>query len=330
MHHQSTNPPCAVASPDDPWAMLADITAERDALRLQVADLIDQAAGTLAELAVLHVDYAATHAEVCQLLEQVACDQQELASRDQTIANQLDYIAAQRATITALRASATSYHPPDNGETSQEMVSVDPAVLCLLLNKTAQTETLRAKYQRLSGLIADKRLKPGDKVLTAAVWDMLPASTLDGEPAAPRKVYRAALAERTGLSLGTISRKLQDMDALGLVQREVRQVGPDETELWLTPGRLPDASVSAEEINLLAGKRAEDRQRKVCPHCHGEHLRAVSYECLDCHEVCTDAEAREAGRHVHLRESGVIVDVETGEVLGRIPIPPGGFRTPYP
>ncbi len=198
-------------------------------------------------------------------------------------------------------------------------VSVDPQLMALLIEKAMATDTLRRKYQQQNLLITDKRIKPGDKVLTAAVWDMAMPEGRDPSPTAPRKIYRAALAERTGLSMGTITRKLQDANAMGLISCESRQTGPDNTELWVSVGRLPDKALTAAEVNALAQNRQKDRERKVCPHCGSAHLRPATYICMDCDQTCTDDEALAAGRETITMDSGAIVDAETGEILTPAP-----------
>ncbi len=199
------------------------------------------------------------------------------------------------------------------------MVTIDPGLLALLIEKSMATETLRRKYQQQNLLITDKRLKPGDKVLAAAVWDMAMPEGRDPGPPAPRKIYRAALAERTGMSVSTISRKLQDASKMGLITYESRQTGPDNTELWVGVGRLPDKALTAAQVNDLAQNRQKDRDRKRCPNCGGTHLQATMYVCADCHQTCTDDEATAAGHETITMDSGAVVDVETGEIITAAP-----------
>lgn len=199
------------------------------------------------------------------------------------------------------------------------MVTIDPGLLALLIEKAMATETLRRKYQQQNLLITDKRLKPGDKVLAAAVWDMAMPEGRDPGPPAPRKIYRAALAERTGMSVSTISRKLQDASKMGLITCESRQTGPDSTELWVGVGHLPDKALTATQVNDLAQNRQKDRDRKRCPNCGGAHLQATMYVCADCHQTCTNDEATAAGRETITIDSGAVVDVETGEIITAAP-----------
>jgi len=198
-------------------------------------------------------------------------------------------------------------------------VTVAPQLLAVLIEKAMATDTLRRKYQQQNLLITDKRLKPGDKVLTAAVWDMAMPEGRDPGPPAPRKIYRAALAERTGMSVSTISRKLQDASKMGLITYESRQTAADNTELWVGVGRLPDKALTAAQVNDLAQNRQKDRDRKLCPNCGGTRLKPVTYICTDCHQTCTDDEATTAGRETITMDSGAIVDAETGEILTPAP-----------
>jgi len=198
-------------------------------------------------------------------------------------------------------------------------ITIDPELLALLIEKSMATDTLRRKYQQQNLLITDKRLKPGDKVLAAAVWDMAMPDGHERGPAAPRKIYRAALAERTGMSVSTISRKLQDANAMGLIACESRQTGPDNTELWVSVGRLPDKALSAEDVNALAQNRQKDRERKGCPNCGGTHLKPATYICTNCHQTCTNDEALAAGRDTITTDAGAIINTQTGEILTPAP-----------
>lgn len=229
------------------------------------------------------------------------------------------------------RASAGSAPPLLTPTEDGDRVAVPATVLALVLDQARQTATLRAKYQRMAALLRDGRLKPGDKVLAAAIWDELPPPTADGTPPPLRKVYRARLAERAGLSVDTVSRKLPDLHAMGLIQHESRQAADDTRELYLAAGYLPPTSESADTLNGRAANREKDRLRKRCPHCWGTHLRGTRYECEDCRHECSRAEAERAGKVAVETAAGALVHRDTGEVLRPAPAastPPADSAVP--
>ena len=276
------------------------MTAERDAYQ----DAVEERDGAIAALA-----------QACEIAER------EWNKERGVNAMHARQLARLEATLASRRGADHGGHGPHgDGDESLAVVTVDPRLLALLLEQAAQTETLRRKYQQQALLLTDKRIKPAEKVLTAAVWDLAAPVGREPGPAAPRKVYRAALADRTGMSAGTISRKLSDLDTMGLISLERRQTAEDHTELWVGVGHLPDGALSAEEVDALAAQRRKDRARpRRCPDCGGTHLRATAYTCLDCGEACTDAEALAAGEHIIVTDSGSVVDTTTGEIIASAP-----------
>jgi len=122
------------------------------------------------------------------------------------------------------------------------------------------------------------------------------------------------------MSAGTISRKLSDLDTMGLISLDHRQTAEDHTELWVGVGALPDGALTAEEVDALAHNRQKDRARpRRCPDCGGTHLRATAYACLDCGHTCSDDEAVTAGATLIVTDSGRVVDTTTGEVIAPAP-----------
>jgi len=278
------------------------MTAERDAHRDAYQDAIADRDGEIAALA-----------QACEIAER---EWQKERGVNAMHARQLTRL---EATLAGRTGVGRGDHR-DDGDDSPPPIGVDPRLLAFLLEQAAQTETLRRKYQRQSLLLTDKRIKPAEKVLTAAVWDLAAPVGRDPGPAAPRKIYRAALADRTGMSAGTISRKLSDLDTMGLISLDHRQTAEDYTELWVGVGQLPDKALTAEEVDALARNRQKDRARpRRCPDCGGAHLRATAYACLDCGRACTEAEAVTAGATLIVTDSGSIVDTTTGEVIVSAP-----------
>jgi len=271
------------------------MTAERDAHREAMAERDT-------EIAAL--------AQACEIAEREWTKERGVNARH----------ARQLARLEATLADRTGADHGDDGDDTSAPVGVDPRLLAFLVERAAQTETLRRKYQQQSLLLTDKRIKPAEKVLTAAVWDLAAPVGRDPGPAAPRKVYRAALADRTGMSAGTISRKLSDLDTMGLISLDHRQTAEDHTELWVGVGQLPDKALTSDEVDALAHNRQKDRARaRRCPTCGGTHLRATAYACLDCGQACTDAEACAAGATLIVTDSGRVVDTTTGEII--VPAP---------
>ncbi len=323
---------------------LAGVTAERDEARAE-RDTWQQEAGEACEredeaetvAAHLRVDLVLMTAERDAYREDVAAGEVEMAALEQAReialrewerergvnAMHARHIARLEASLASRAGQAAGGDGPRHGDGDDEelsLVSVDPPLLALLLERAAQTETLRRKYQQQSMLLTDKRIKPAEKVLTAAVWDLAAPVGRDPGPAAPRKVYRAALAERTGMSAGTISRKLSDLDTMGLISLDHRQTAEDHTELWVGVGALPDKALTAAQVDALATQRRKDRARpRRCPACGGTHLRATAYACQDCGEHCTDDDALVAGETMIVTDSGSVVDTTTGEII--VPAP---------
>jgi len=347
MHDQSTNRRAPLVEDTALRRDLDAFQADRDATEREMAALRTQLAGVVAErdLARTHEDEAVIAAARLRLdlvlmtaerdahRDAVAARDGEIAALEQACeiaerewqkergvnamhARQLVRLEATLAGRTGVDHCADG----DDGDDSPAPIGVDPRLLALLVEQAAQTETLRRKYQQQSLLLTDRRIKPAEKVLTAAVWDLAAPVGRDPGPAAPRKVYRAALADRTGMSAGTISRKLSDLDTMGLISLDHRQTAEDHTELWVGVGALPDKALTAEEVNVLAHNRQKDRVRpRRCPTCGGTHLRATAYACLDCGQACSEAEATVAGATLIVTDSGSVVDTTTGEVMASAP-----------
>ncbi len=68
--------------------------------------------------------------------------------------------------------AALAGRAPVSVSDDEERVLIPVGVLTLLLEQAAQTEILRRKYQRQQALLQDKRVKPGEKVVAAAVGDL--------------------------------------------------------------------------------------------------------------------------------------------------------------
>ncbi len=294
-------------------ARIAQLTQERDAV-------VDEAAPLHLELALLRTERDAA-------LAALASRDQEISVLDQACAVAEDAWQREKALSTlhereAIRLQlALADREPVSVSDDEERVLVPAGVLALLLEQAAQTETLRAKYQRQQALLQDKRIKPGEKVVAAAVWDLAGPVGRDPGPAAPQQIYRAALAQRTGMGDSTISRKLSDLAAMGVIGLAHRQTAPDHTEIWATVGQLPDGALSAAEVDALAATRRQDRTRvRRCPHCGGTHLKPTHYACTDCATSCTEDQAVAAGERIVVLATGALVDGETGEVL--TPAPP--------
>jgi len=302
-----------------------DARTERDDARAREDEAVVAAAHLRLDLVLMTAerdaarDAMANYDSALGVLEQ-AC---EVAEREWTKERGVNAMhARQLARLEAVLAGRTGadYGDDADGDDTLAPIGVDPRLLALLLEQAAQTETLRRKYQQQSLLLTDRRIKPAEKVLTAAVWDLAAPVGRDPGPAAPRKVYRAALADRTGMSAGTISRKLSDLDTMGLISLDHRQTAEDYTELWVGVGALPDKALTSDEVDALAHNRQKDRVRpRRCPSCGGTHLRATAYACLDCGRACTEAEAMTAGETMIVTDSGSVVDTTTGEVIASAP-----------
>jgi len=312
---------------------LTGVMAERDAwqqtateARAREDEAVSAAAHLRLDLVLMTAERDAYREAVAERDTEIAALEQacEIAEREWQKERGVNAMHARQLTrLEATLASRTTRNHGDDGDDGDDSpapIGVDPRLLALLLEQAAQTETLRRKYQQQSLLLTDKRIKPAEKVLTAAVWDLAAPVGRDPGPAAPRKVYRAALADRTGMSAGTISRKLSDLDTMGLISLDHRQTAEDHTELWVGVGALPDKALTAEEVDALAHNRQKDRVRlRRCPMCGGTHLRATAYACLDCGQACTEAEATVAGATLIVTDSGSVVDTTTGEVIASAP-----------
>jgi len=210
----------------------------------------------------------------------------------------------------------------------------------------AQYETVRAREADVSRLMTMPHMKPTDKAVVHAVWNVTgqyPSAC--GEELPPLiQLSREYLAGQAGVSAGTVGNGLPDLAKVGIIRRELRY-DPEtkQSMLWLGAGRLPETPWTKEELQTPS--RAKDRERKVCPSCGSSHLAVRSYTCEDCNAVCTPEEASDAGeaaaRAAHIAEreqdarkqeggdageaaatvdtaldiQGRVIDVATGEIL---------------
>jgi len=227
----------------------------------------------------------------------------------------------------------------------------------------AENEELRAYKDHTIQLLTQKDMRPALKVIAFSTWHVarqLPGLRGDALPE-PRPVYRARIAELSGVSEGTVSDGLRHLKALGIVQHRTKTDPQTKiTELFVGAGQWPETPWTAEELD--SPRHAKDRARKVCRTCGSAHLKVHSYECEDCGAISTVEQASDAGEaaaraaHVAERERfmredadgerqdddelpesataaeapgqttvdarGRVIDVATGEVLHSAPATP--------
>ena len=217
----------------------------------------------------------------------------------------------------------------------------------------AQYETVRAREADVSRLMTMPHMKPTDKAVVHAIWNVTGQypSAYGEEPPPLIQLSRDYIASQAGVSAGTAGNVLPDLAELGIIRRELRYDSETkQSMLWLGAGRLPETPWTKEELQTPS--RAKDRERKVCPNCGSSHLAVRHYICEDCNALCTPEEASDAGAAAREAEEieeakraeaglnsvdtldsavssvpmvfteGRAVDPATGEILEHAPTPP--------
>lgn len=155
-------------------------------------------------------------------------------------------------------------------------------------------------------------LPPADRVLLETIAGIQQTAPTDTEATPRQRFFRDDLADKTGLSPSTISVRVPDLAAKGLIDFESRKVLRtrkmankrtgvleerivEEREWWL--GLQPVPRALLHDVDLKQGPKAKaDADRKCCPQCGSRHLKATHFQCEACGATCTAAEAIQADR----------------------------------
>jgi len=226
------------------------------------------------------------------------------------------------------------YAPAVAGPTStphSERVILDAPVFVQLLREANAARTLREKYNHFGAVARDPRLQAGQKQTLTALLDVCGAPTSQQPWTEPRKVPRAAIADRTGQAASTISINVPDLADMGIIKLDrrtvertrdrackdgvVRSVTLDEEEWWISTGPIPNSRLSKKDLQALASRKQTEAKRKACPGCGSTKLEAALLRCQACGQTCTHAQAETAGARITIQDDGLHVDTLTGEIF---------------
>jgi len=258
-------------------------------------------------------------------------------------------LTVHRQAAASAETSATPLIDPRGPTGDGAMVSVEPYFLAWLIQQTAATVELRARYHYVLAVARDPALNDGQKLTEIVLFSHLPLPVgRSATPPEPVTVAAATIAYDLGspgtkqkdgslrpTKLSTVTKNLGDLINLGVRTRDEvvtervitlpnkrDKTGPPiKKTITVTnyayhgSGSLPGQRMTRDEARVAATRAKADRERPRCSRCYGARLKPRSYVCEDCGHASSSADAARAGRAIVEDSHGRFIHHATGEVI---------------
>jgi len=236
-------------------------------------------------------------------------------------------------------------HTTDDGP----LITVEPRFLAWLIQQTAATVELRARYHYVLAVARDPVMNEGQKLTEIVLFSHLPLPMgRSVTPPEPVTVAAATIAYDLGspgtkqkdgslrpTKLSTVTKNLGDLINLGVRTRDAvvtekvitlpnkrdKTSPPIKKTITVTnyayhgSGSLPGQRMTRDEARVAATRAKADRERPRCSRCYGARLKPRSYVCEDCGHESSSADAARAGRAIVEDSHGRFIHHATGEVI---------------
>ena len=258
-------------------------------------------------------------------------------------------LTVHRPAATSAEMSTTPLIDPRGPTGDGSMVSVEPYFLAWLIQQTAATVELRARYHYVLAVARDPALNDGQKLTEIVLFSHLPLPVgPSATPPEPVTVAASTIARELGskvtkqkdgsfrpTKLGTVTKNLGDLINLGVRTRDEvvtekiitipnkrdKDAPPAEKAITITSyayrgsGSLPGQRMDREEARVAATGAKADRERPRCPRCYSSNLKPSAHVCQKCGKVSSDVNATRAGREIIDVGDGRFRHRDTGEII---------------
>jgi len=258
-------------------------------------------------------------------------------------------LTVHRPAATSAETSTTPLIDPRGPTGDGAMVSVEPYFLAWLIQQTAATVELRARYHYVLAVARDPVMNEGQKLTEIVLFSHLPLPMgRSVTPPEPVTVAAATIAYDLGspgtkqkdgslrpTKLSTVTKNLGDLINLGVRTRDevvtervitvpnkrdktglpIKKTITVTNHAYHGSGSLPGQRMTRDEARVAATRAKADRERPRCSRCYGTRLKPRSYVCEDCGHASSSADAARAGRAIVEDSHGRFIHRVTGEVI---------------